>query len=176
MLSSFLFNMNNVSEKSCRESQNTHFIFNNFFLKTCHLWGTMEIYDRARQATDDNIIQRMRIACWITKTTGTHSEYIIHTDFPLQQCLHIHTLPVLLLISCVECCRNWCEGCSIWHRLSKDTSTFQEDKREDQLDNRENIRWWSWSWNICSWSNCFKSGVSGLCAWCRAAYLQGLHK
>jgi hypothetical protein len=41
-------------------------------------------YDRAIQATDGNVIWRMHIACWITKTTGIHSEYIIHTDFPWQ--------------------------------------------------------------------------------------------
>jgi len=32
---------------------------------------------RARQATDGNIIGCMRIACWITKATDTHSEYVI---------------------------------------------------------------------------------------------------
>ena len=29
----------------------------------------------------------MRIACWITKTTNTHSEYVIRIAFPRQQCL-----------------------------------------------------------------------------------------
>jgi hypothetical protein len=37
----------------------------------------VEIYGRGGQATDDNIIQRMRFACWITKATDTHSEYEI---------------------------------------------------------------------------------------------------
>jgi hypothetical protein len=37
----------------------------------------VEKYGRSRQATDDNIIQRMRFACWITKATDTHSEYVI---------------------------------------------------------------------------------------------------
>jgi hypothetical protein len=37
----------------------------------------VEKYGRARQATDDNIIRRMRFACWITKATDTHSEYEI---------------------------------------------------------------------------------------------------
>ena len=32
----------------------------------------MEKYDTAGQATDDNIIRRMRITCWITKATNTH--------------------------------------------------------------------------------------------------------
>jgi len=33
------------------------------------MWNT----GGARQATDDNKIQRMRIACWIPKATYTHS-------------------------------------------------------------------------------------------------------
>ena len=33
-------------------------------------------------------IRRMRIACWITKATNTHSEYVILIAFPLQQWLH----------------------------------------------------------------------------------------
>ena len=32
-------------------------------------------HSRARQATDDNIIRRMRFAFWITTDTDTHSEY-----------------------------------------------------------------------------------------------------
>ena len=37
----------------------------------------MEKYGTARQAIDGNIILRMRFACWITKATYTHLEYII---------------------------------------------------------------------------------------------------
>jgi hypothetical protein len=33
-------------------------------------------------------IWRMRIACWITKATGTHSEYIVFIAFPRQQWIH----------------------------------------------------------------------------------------
>jgi len=29
------------------------------------------------QAAEDSIIWRMRSACWITKATDTHSEYVI---------------------------------------------------------------------------------------------------
>ena len=64
----------------------------------------MEKYGTARQAKDDNIIRRMRIACWITKATNTHSDYVILIAFPLQQWLHERAsvfsshvnLPVLL--------------------------------------------------------------------------------
>jgi len=45
----------------------------------------------ARQATDDNITRRMRIACWITKATGTHSEHVILIAFPQQQWLRERT-------------------------------------------------------------------------------------
>jgi Mg2+/citrate symporter len=51
------------------------------------LWDSVEKYGRDRQATDSNIIQRMRIACWMTKATDTHSEYVILISFPRQQWL-----------------------------------------------------------------------------------------
>ena len=48
----------------------------------------MEKYCRAGQATDDNIMRRMRMARWITKATNTHTEYVILPPFPQQQWLH----------------------------------------------------------------------------------------
>jgi len=36
---------------------------------------------RTRQATDDNIMWHMRFACWISKATDTHSEYVILAAF-----------------------------------------------------------------------------------------------
>jgi hypothetical protein len=48
-------------------------MFNNFFWKSCRLWDNVEKYFRTGQATDDNIIRRMRFACWITKATDTQS-------------------------------------------------------------------------------------------------------
>ena len=63
----------------------------------------VEKYGRARQATDDNIIGSMRIACWITKVTDKHSGCIIRIAFAQQQWLGerasmllIHTSSVLL--------------------------------------------------------------------------------
>jgi hypothetical protein len=47
----------------------------------------VEKYGIARQATDDNIIQRMRLACWITKATDIHSQYVILIAFTQQQWL-----------------------------------------------------------------------------------------
>ena len=39
------------------------------------------------QATDDNTLWRTRFACWITKPTDTHSEYLTLNAFPPQQAL-----------------------------------------------------------------------------------------
>jgi hypothetical protein len=54
-----LLSMRNVSDRSCRENQNTHFGFNNFFFRTLwHLWD-VEKCCTAGQATDDSTIRRM---------------------------------------------------------------------------------------------------------------------
>jgi hypothetical protein len=54
---------------------------NFFFLKSCHLWDNVKKYGTARQATDDNIIWRMRFACWINKAADTYSENVILIAF-----------------------------------------------------------------------------------------------
>jgi hypothetical protein len=47
------------------------------FFRNSYRLDNVEKYGRFGQATDDNIIRRMRFACWITKATDTHSEYVI---------------------------------------------------------------------------------------------------
>jgi hypothetical protein len=47
--------MKNASGKPCREKKNAHFVFNHFFLKSCHLCDNMEKYFRAERVTDDNM-------------------------------------------------------------------------------------------------------------------------
>jgi hypothetical protein len=51
----------------------------------------MENYGTARAATDDSIIQRMRLAFWITKATDTHLDYIVLIAFLRQQWFHERT-------------------------------------------------------------------------------------
>ena len=85
---SLILRKRNVSDECCRENQNTHFMFNNFFSrKSCQLLCGKIWW--AGQATDD-ITQHMRIACWITKATNTHLKYVILIVCPLQQWLHKH--------------------------------------------------------------------------------------
>jgi hypothetical protein len=42
--------------------------------KSCRLRDNVEKHGTARQVTDDNIRGRMRVACWITKATDTHTQ------------------------------------------------------------------------------------------------------
>jgi len=48
------------------------------------------VYTRAGQATDENLMRHMRIACWINKATKTQSEYVILIVSARQQWLHEH--------------------------------------------------------------------------------------
>jgi hypothetical protein len=70
------------------EKIKTHILYSiTSFLKSCHLCDNVEKCCKARQATGDNIIRRMRVACWITKATDTYSECVILIAFPRQQWL-----------------------------------------------------------------------------------------
>jgi hypothetical protein len=44
----------------------------------------VENYGTAREATGDNKIGLVPFACWITKATDTHSEYVTFVAFPHQ--------------------------------------------------------------------------------------------
>jgi hypothetical protein len=73
----------NVAEKI-----KTHILCSRTFPENRAVYGIMwKKYGRAGQATGDNIIRRMRFACWIAKATDTHSEYVILIAFPRQQWL-----------------------------------------------------------------------------------------
>jgi hypothetical protein len=50
----------------------------------------------------------MRIACWITKDTNTHSEYLIHIAFPQQQWLQERASMFPLYIHCLSCNASGC--------------------------------------------------------------------
>jgi len=79
--------MRNVSDKTRSENQNTHFMFNNFFPLIRAVYEKM--WSNIAEAGRPGIkILRIRIACWILKSTNTHSQYVILIAFALQQWLH----------------------------------------------------------------------------------------
>ena len=70
--------------QKCRENEVT--LFCSIFplpppRKACRLWENVDKYSTARQATDDNILRRMRFARWVNKITYTHSEYVVLIAF-----------------------------------------------------------------------------------------------
>jgi hypothetical protein len=78
---SFIFGMRNVSDKSCKEYQNAHFVFCNFFFLSFFLFGNRAICE----IMWENIVERgslkmtvwcNRIACWILKATSTHIQVV----------------------------------------------------------------------------------------------------
>ena len=112
IISCSVLRMRNFSGKSCRENQNTHFMFSNyfFFQKSCYSWDIVEKYDRARQATGVSIIQCIHFACCITKArihththTHTHTQCLIHIyALPWQHWLHTHaTVLCYIYIACL---------------------------------------------------------------------------
>ena len=80
---SILFRIRNVSDNSCRENQNTHYLFNSFFFKSYSLWDNVEKFYRVWQP--QMTIWRMNIECRITKAIHTHTQYVIFIAFLLQQ-------------------------------------------------------------------------------------------
>ena len=71
--------------------------------------GAVYEISAARQATGDNIIWRMRFACWITQVyRHTHSEYVIFTAFPQQQSLHERAAMSRLYVHCLAFCEAGC--------------------------------------------------------------------
>ena len=105
MCVSFLLRARNVSDKSCREHQNTHFVFSKSPPETRaayeKMWKNIIQPDKPHMT-----IWRMRIACWVPKATSTHTQVVYYsllyhcnngcTNAP--RCCVIRTLPVLLTI------------------------------------------------------------------------------
>jgi len=94
-----------TSDRRSGENQDTHLMFNNLFLffKCNAVYETMcrNIVESDRPQMT---IWRTRIACWIPKTTDTHSEYVILNCFSkptkvarthLFVTLYVHCLPSL---------------------------------------------------------------------------------
>ena len=96
--------MKHISDKSCRETRNTHFMFSNvFFRKSCRLWNNVK--NVVELGRPQMIIWRMRIACWILKATNPHTSFVTLIAFPLQQWLHERAS--VLRCTHIDCLVNW---------------------------------------------------------------------
>ena len=102
---SFLLRIINVSDKCCRENQNTYFIFNNFFfffenLAVCEIqWNNIVQPDRPQMT-----IWRMRL----------HAGYVrLHTQTHTHTHTHTQNVRCLFLFDCHSGCMNAPHCCDI---------------------------------------------------------------
>ena len=70
-----LLRIRNVSDKFVQKVA-THFMFSNFFRRSCGLWSNKRKHDRNRQVTDDSTTRCVHFACWVTKAVDTHFECV----------------------------------------------------------------------------------------------------
>jgi hypothetical protein len=114
-----LIRMRNVSDKNCSGNHNTHFVFNNFFFRKWCLyeikWKTFVQRCRPQMAE-----WRIRFACWIHKTKNAHSQCIILTVFPLQQCLHKCLSMLRLCVHCQPGCQITIMQCVATQKMDSD--------------------------------------------------------
>jgi len=100
-----------------------------FFRKSCRLWDKVEKYESSGHATDDDIIRRMRVACWIIKALDTLSEYVILIAIQPQKSLGERKFIVMLIYTLSLL---WCStgatypsamsGC-VWHAIGRGTTS-----------------------------------------------------
>jgi hypothetical protein len=85
-LAQFFLEWGMFQKKICRETQNSHFISNIFFLNRAVyeiMWKNIVQLDKTQMT-----IWYMLTECRKTKVTNKHSEYVIIIVFTLQQWLH----------------------------------------------------------------------------------------
>jgi len=98
----FFLEWEHFSDKCCKESQNTRFVFSNFFLDNRAgyeiMWKNIVECGRPRMT-----IWRLRIACWLPKATNTH--WLCNT-----RCFSIATL----VLRTPSVLRKLCIACLVW--------------------------------------------------------------
>ena len=81
--------MGNSLDISCRENQNTHFMFNNSPSppENRAVYYIMSKNVETEGATNDVTIWRIHVACWISKAAFTYAHAYAHAS----GCLHART-------------------------------------------------------------------------------------
>jgi len=93
----------NVSDKSCRENQNTCFMFSNIFFLENRAVYEKECKNIVEPGRSQMTIRCMRITWWINEVTDTHSKYVIIIVFPLLQWLRERASMLLLYVHSPSC-------------------------------------------------------------------------
>jgi hypothetical protein len=153
-----------------------------FFRKSCSLWDNVEKYGTARHVADGSIVRRMHKACWVTKSSDTHSEYVILLAFPWQQwlreraqCYFISTLALVFPCFCfsfkrhlnIDCTRN-CSYPALNHLIPNSLFTYISRfytlavNSEYLVNISLHSHMWGGVWFVCWWQ--------GLCPLTQVTY------
>jgi len=98
---SILLRTRNVSHKICSENHNTHFTLNNFFPENRAVYVKM-CTNMVQPDRPHMTIWRMRFACWIAKTTKTHTICNVYC-FSTATVVARTCLSVTLYVHCLSC-------------------------------------------------------------------------
>jgi hypothetical protein len=106
---SFRLRMRNVSDKNCRQNHNTNFVLSNVYFENLAVFEIMweNIVERGGPQMT---VWRMRIACWITKPRGTHSQYIYSLIYERASVLRYTYIVCLVIASSVLYVDHFCRG------------------------------------------------------------------
>ena len=105
-LSQFFLEWDMFFTKVQRISKHTFCVQQLVCRESCRSWDNVEKYGRARQATNDNIIRLMRLACWINDCRHTYTHTLIVFS---NYCLSVATMvrrkrvSVTLYAHCQSC-------------------------------------------------------------------------
>ena len=131
-----LLRMGNALHKSCRENQNTRFVFIMFFFfENCAVYEII-LKNVVEPGRPQMTIRRTHITCWIPKATNTHPKYVILIAFPLQQCLHERNTYIVCLVICL------CSFPSFVFSLFLHSSFFSQEIQNEtkaQMDGRVDL-------------------------------------
>ena len=173
--------MRNVSDKSCRENQNTHFMSNNFFKKSYLLWDNVKKYCMAWLGTDDNMahVHRM-LHIYYKHTLRICNIYSFYTATMVGwMCLN-----VMLYLQCLGTRQRWVIRITpqlphqmgkriIWSLLGTEPwfhsypvcSLFTIQTELFQLaDLDKALQYYLSQWNIALW-NISKSRIQSILLW-----------
>jgi hypothetical protein len=109
-----LLRMRNVSDKICRENENTHFVFSEFLTENRAvyeiMWKNIVEWGRPQMT-----LRRMRIACCIPEATDTHTQntyWFSTATMVARTCLNVK-----FYLHCPSCftSQETCFPSSFWH-------------------------------------------------------------
>ena len=131
-----LLRMTNVSEESCRDHQDTHFMFNNF-PPAPRIMPFMRLRGKMWHSQTDHALRSIRFALLdykfihFIKARDTYSEYVILIIFPRQQWLRERAS--MLCFMCIACLINFIIKCRTLMKLTRRMNTPFSCHRNDHF-------------------------------------------